>query len=122
MTQRTWELPFSKAAAWEARRHVAQTLNDRQVDAGTVEVACLLISEIVANAVLHGDSPLTMTIAERAGGWQLRVHDASEDYPSIRRSSPEREGGRGLMLVETLALAWGADSAPDGGKDVWFSL
>jgi anti-sigma regulatory factor (Ser/Thr protein kinase) len=101
---------------------VAQTLNDRRVDASTVEVACLLISEVVANAVLHGDAPLNMTIAERADGWQLRVHDASEDCPSIRRSSPDREGGRGLMLVEMLALAWGADRTADGGKDVWFRL
>jgi anti-sigma regulatory factor (Ser/Thr protein kinase) len=122
MTQHTWELPFTKGAAWEARRHVTAMLGDHRTDAATVEVACLLISEVVANAVLHGDAPLSMTITELTEGWRLRVRDNSDDYPSIRASSTDREGGRGLMLVEMLARAWGADAVADGGKDVWFTL
>ena len=35
--------------------------------------------------------------------------------------SPEAEGGRGVWLVESLAVGWGVDPLPDG-KRVWFEV
>ena len=32
------------------------------------------------------------------------------------------ESGRGLLLVDALADAWGWAPRPDSGKDVWFRL
>jgi hypothetical protein len=38
-----------------------------------------------------------------------------------RRFGPEASTGRGLLLVEELADAWGTDVGPQG-KTVWFEL
>ena len=39
----------------------------------------------------------------------------------MRRYSAEAATGRGLVLVESLADAWGSDIGPSG-KTVWFEL
>jgi hypothetical protein len=34
----------------------------------------------------------------------------------------EAEGGRGLLVVEQLASAWGVSHPPEGGKVIWCVL
>ncbi len=41
--------------------------------------------------------------------------------PVPRQTGLDAEGGRGLALVDSLAVRWGTDSAPEG-KTVWFEL
>jgi hypothetical protein len=51
----------------------------------------------------------------------LRVADETPDLPIARRSAPQDEGGRGLMLVEALSDCWGVD-ASESGKSVWVTF
>ncbi|WP_324618077.1 ATP-binding protein [Streptomyces sp. RTd22] len=87
------------------------------------EVAALIVSELVTNAVKHARSNsirLTITRPE-AVRVRIGVVDKSKKRPVPRKSSAEDEGGRGLALVEALAEDWGTDPLP-WGKRVWAEL
>ena len=81
----------------------------------------LLSTELITNAVRY--TRASCAVAVRWTGVRVRVEvtDVSPARPHRGHGSLEAEGGRGLLLVESLATAWG--SAPDpAGKVVWFEL
>ena len=85
------------------------------------EVAVLLTSEVVTNAVVHGAGEPEVTVEAGAGGVRVQVTDGSRVPPQLRRVGPDAVGGRGVALLDILADAWGA--APTAtGKAVWFEL
>ncbi|MEV7791043.1 ATP-binding protein [Streptomyces sp. NPDC087512] len=105
----------------EARRALRELLR-QWGRPGRSEVAELLTSELVTNALVHtdDDAVLTATVSER--GLRVEVRDAESGLPTPRAPDPgEATGGRGLVLVRSLADAWGVRSH-DGGKSVWFEL
>lgn len=109
-------LPRDPSAVALARRVVerqAEVLSDEQL-----EVARLLVSELVTNAVRHGDGE-EIALVTRIDAARLRfeVHDAGAQAPR-RREPAGAQGGYGLNLVASLASRWGA--APGAG--VWFEL
>lgn len=84
----------------------------------------LLVAELTANAVRHGRVPgrrarlaLTLTPATV----RVEVTDArGERLPEpATGAGAEDESGRGLLLVASLADAWGCEPYPPGGKTVW---
>ncbi|MFJ3762629.1 SpoIIE family protein phosphatase [Streptomyces sp. NPDC090080] len=86
--------------------------------------ATLLLSEVVTNALVHGDSEVDIQFRK----YRERLHVAVRDN-DLRLAAPiyaraaddEAEGGRGLLIVSALAEAWG--NSPNGqGKTVWFNL
>lgn len=85
------------------------------------DVAELLTSELVTNAVLHAGTPVHLTVSDEAEGLRVEVTDRSAGAPQRRRYSAEAATGRGLALVEALASAWGTRVAAPG-KTVWFTL
>jgi hypothetical protein len=52
---------------------------------------------------------------------RIEVHDHAEQQPAPRSLEPLDESGRGLTLIEELALAWGVEPAVVG-KTVWFEV
>ncbi|WP_228900560.1 ATP-binding protein [Streptomyces sp. DH1] len=89
---------------------------------GRSEIAELLTSELVTNALVHTDdgAVLTATVGPRA--LRVEVRDHAGRPPRPRDPRPEEStGGRGLLLVQSLADDWGV--LPWGaGKSVWFEL
>lgn len=85
------------------------------------EIAQLLVSELVTNAVLHAQSGIEVVV--RHGGRRLRVEvgDASRTPPVLRRHDEDAMTGRGLSLVDQLSEAWGVERNADG-KRVWFEV
>lgn len=115
-------LPAGPAAAAEARRQVRDAVGDWRVPVD-VDVAQLLTSELVANAVVHGGGG-AVTLSVRASGGRLRVdvYDTSPDLPAAAANpGADAVSGRGLLLVETLAAGWGSYRCP-AGKAVFFTL
>ncbi len=113
-------LPAEPASARAARRFVVDALLRLRWDAAA-QVAELLVSELVANAVLHAHSPVRVRVGVDEGTARVEVHDRSQ-HPAARRDhSPESTTGRGLRLVAELADRWGAEPVR-GGKVVWFEL
>jgi serine phosphatase RsbU (regulator of sigma subunit)/anti-sigma regulatory factor (Ser/Thr protein kinase) len=108
----------------EARRHLRELLHD-WAGADQVDSAALLVSEMVTNVLVHTDADalLLAEVTGEAGARLLRVEvtDAGDDLPHKRRPGELASSGRGLMLIELLADAWGV--APRGeGKSIWFEL
>ena len=93
------------------------------IDDDTVDTAVLLTSELVTNAITHGESPVTVAVTWSAGQLRVEVHDKSRFMPAPWPviESPDAETGRGLLLVDTLAADWGFYRTP-GGKAVYFTL
>ncbi|MFH8617512.1 SpoIIE family protein phosphatase [Streptomyces sp. NPDC017979] len=113
-----WRLPD---AIVHARRFTARTL--RSWGAGVdVDTAQLIVSELVTNAVLHtrGQVRLDLTLTGRR--LRIAVNDSSPRAP-VRSTALDLDatGGRGLVIVQALATAYG--SVPfAGGKQVWAEL
>jgi hypothetical protein len=94
------------------------------------DVSCavaLVVGELTANAVQHGRVPgrdfgLRLTLDAAAGLVRIEVADAASTKrpPTAPPSShPEGESGRGLLLVDVLALRWGSAPRHPVGKTVW---
>jgi anti-sigma regulatory factor (Ser/Thr protein kinase) len=101
------------------------------------DVAILLTSELVTNAVTHATAHRNGRAARRGGaaeavllviaaddaGLRVDVHDGSGDLPVLADcpADPDAETGRGLLLVTSLSAEWGFYRTP-GGKAVYFTL
>lgn len=87
----------------------------------------LVVGEFAANAVQHGRVPgrdfgLRLALDPAAGLVRIEIMDAaSEKRPPMAPppSYPEGESGRGLLLVDALAVRWGAEPRRPVGKTVW---
>jgi anti-sigma regulatory factor (Ser/Thr protein kinase) len=92
------------------------------------ECAQLGVSELVTNALLHGEPPITVRMRGTAEHPRVEVRDSSVEapiLPSEPLDRPETDGllltfGRGLSIVARCAEAWGAE-IEDDGKVVWFA-
>lgn len=107
-----------------ARAFVAQVLGQ---DHPCAEVAVLLCSELVTNAVLHSDSrrpggTVTIAVADLTDSVQVKVIDegSASSIPVVKADALAADG-HGLFLVENLADQWGYES-DDAGTAVWFRL
>ncbi|MEX2974151.1 SpoIIE family protein phosphatase [Streptomyces sp. C184] len=108
----------------EARHQVRAVLHD-WADPDQVDSAVLMVSEVVTNVLLHtdGDALLVAEISGERGARRVRVDvaDSSDELPHRRRPGELASSGRGLVLLELLAGAWGVDPRGDG-KSTWFEL
>ena len=117
----SWDLPRHPTAARLARRALAGELGDLPAD--LAEVAQVLTSEIVTNAVKHGQGAITMSVLRDERGLLVRVTDEGVEEPVVRGHDAGAPDGRGMQLVESLAAAWGTEPVRGGpGKEVWFTL
>ncbi|MGH8981429.1 MAG: response regulator [Acidimicrobiales bacterium] len=81
----------------------------------------LIVSELVANALVHGRSACELTLGYGGGSLRVEVVDYGGGVPDLKAASAETEHGRGLMLVSMLCAAWGTEPR-SGGKCVWADL
>ncbi|MFJ6382368.1 ATP-binding protein [Kitasatospora sp. NPDC092039] len=86
---------------------------------GVGEDVVLLVAELVANAMLHGDGPSELVLHATGQRLRVEVSDRSPVMPVLRLPhEPALPGGHGLFIVQRTADRWGAE--PNGqGKAVW---
>ncbi len=122
ITVRLYEQAFSRStsAAREARQWVRESLAQLAVF-DPERTAELLVSELVSNTVIHTGSQPTAWVAQGHDRVRIHVHDTGVGEPVVRRPGPRDGTGRGLGLVEALALRWGVDR-DQHGKTVWFEV
>lgn len=87
----------------------------------TIELVSLLVTEVVTNALLHARTELRLDVKVGPEVIRVEVADGSAFLPISEVPGHDQVGGRGLFLVDQLALSWGADPI-DGGKVVWFEV
>lgn len=110
-------------AVGEVRRALRELVRHR-CRGETAEVAELLITEVVTNALVHTDQGAEVSATVRAGRLRVEVRDHAGRLPRPHvPSADDGTHGRGLVLVQALADAWGVDPLAMGrGKVVWFEL
>ena len=84
-----------------------------------VDDVTLVTAELVANAVLHARSEITVAVEPVGDGVRITVTDGSSILPRWSPSSATATAGRGLQLVERLSRRWGFEPLPAHGKRVW---
>jgi anti-sigma regulatory factor (Ser/Thr protein kinase) len=114
-------LTAGPAAAAEARRQVQAAICTWDIPVDP-DVAVLLTSELVTNAIRHEVTGIVMlAITCPCGQLRVDVHDTSRALPMLVDAPVDAETGRGLMLVTTLSAEWGFYRTP-AGKAVYFTL
>ncbi|WLW51288.1 ATP-binding protein [Streptomyces sp. YU58] len=115
-------VPETRKALRELLRHWGRP--------GRSEVAELLTSELVTNALVHTDHDAVFTAVVGPRGLRVEVRDFVARRPRVcvANANADANGdagdgthGRGLVLVQSLADAWGV-RAHGVGKSVWFEL
>lgn len=121
------ELPARRSSVSAARRSMTVWFTAWRLPGELCSDAVLLVSELATNAVRHtvGTRFLCGAGLVEDGCLRLEVHDHDRSGRVLprREPGPDDEGGRGLLLVEQLAQAWGVDrSSLTGGNAVWATL
>jgi anti-sigma regulatory factor (Ser/Thr protein kinase) len=122
------ELAALPTAPGCARGHVRSLAHEWGL-AGLADIAELLVSELVTNAVQasqHLKTSADLAIVPVVRLWitsdrvsmAIHVWDACDEMPVRQDADPDAVGGRGLLMVETLGKDWGAYRQARG-KVVW---
>lgn len=116
-----WTFPPLEEAVADARRKVVGACEEYGL-AHLSDDAALLTSEVVTNAVRHASRPIDLHVGNHRGGVVVAVSDDSEVIPKIGELEQYAERGRGMRLVDALAVQWGIERGLSTGKTVWFHL
>jgi anti-sigma regulatory factor (Ser/Thr protein kinase) len=113
-------LPSTLSSPQMARAFLRSTLETWKLD-GFGEITELLVTELVANVVIHVGAPMTLRVQRATSAVRVEIDDPSPDVPVVRHPDAADEHGRGVLLVDQLATAWGVEPHAEG-KTVWFEL
>jgi anti-sigma regulatory factor (Ser/Thr protein kinase) len=116
----TITLPGVERSVARGRRFVRETLGPRHP---ALDMVALGVSELATNAIMHtpsGDGG-QVTIGLVARGPLVRVEVTNDGTmagkPRVRRDA-DAESGRGILIVDALADAWGVVES-SGATTVW---
>jgi anti-sigma regulatory factor (Ser/Thr protein kinase) len=112
-------LPATPEAPGMARRRLGQWLTP-QLEDSELHRAMLLTSELVTNAVLHGQGKITVRAGLDDDRLLVEVIDEGEGFERVVRQEDFNSlGGRGLKIVDAESSRWGIH---EGTTHVWFEL
>ncbi|MFD4021935.1 ATP-binding protein [Streptomyces sp. NPDC058576] len=126
MSSESFLLVRAPASAAISRRRLVELVSRWRLpeDEDSHMAMTTVVSELVTNAVSHGAGDMlnvTVRADIRRSRLLLEVHDSSRALPRLRRPSPDSESGRGMVLIEHLSVACGAENTVRG-KRVWAEL
>jgi anti-sigma regulatory factor (Ser/Thr protein kinase) len=114
-------LPQEMGSITVARRLAGLTLRECGYQ-GRHEDVLLVVSELVTNALVHGDGPPALRVRVSASHVRIEVGDTGAELPEARVPGPS--SGWGLHVVRLLSTGWGIspDESGKDGKVVWCEL
>lgn len=85
--------------------------------------ACIVVTEMVNNVVAHAQTGMVVLLSLHGGSMTVAVRDRSPDVPRFSGEPVPvtSYGGRGLLLIDSVASRWGCLPLPEG-KVVWATL
>jgi serine/threonine-protein kinase RsbW len=117
-TSCSFEVAFAPARSrvGHMRRITMAFLGLWDVDSPLAENIVLAVSELVANAVVHGEGDVALRVQYVNNELRVAVTDGNPTPADLRSPGDEDDSGRGLLLVAVLAHKWGTG---DGGRTTW---
>ena len=116
-------LPARAEHVGQARDFVAATL---RVDHPGTPVLQLIVTELVTNSIAHSrsgrraDGTVTLTLTGHSRRIRVAVTDSGgPTLPQLREVDFCAESGRGLFLVDALAITWNCFRNPSGAVTTW---
>ncbi|MDX3327376.1 MULTISPECIES: ATP-binding protein [Streptomyces] len=89
------------------------------IPAEAADTVLLVVSELVTNALRHGDGTCTLDLTAHPDTIEVAVHDDSPQAPRMRTPDLNgRTGGFGWPMVNRLARTTSVTPRPSGGKTV----
>lgn len=104
--------------AAHARAFASGVLRSWHVDEDLCDAGVLAVSELVANAAVHGRPPVRLRLRRTDRRLIIDVSDSDDHLPRRRLADDTDEDGRGIGIVAALASSWGARQL-ENGKSVW---
>jgi anti-sigma regulatory factor (Ser/Thr protein kinase) len=102
----------------KARRFVVSALADAPTP--MQQAAAVVVSELATNCVVHARTAFQVSLLRTGLDVRLEVTDTGDGKVGVRRPSVTETSGRGLQMVEQLAVDWGVSYSPNrAGKTVW---
>ncbi|MFS4092488.1 SpoIIE family protein phosphatase [Streptomyces sp. AF1A] len=109
-------------------RHFLTDLMNTWMLSVDIDALELLVSEVVTNSLVHAQSEVDVRLRNYPDHLRVEVRDTNPHPPVMaaivgadEAVNDEAESGRGLLIVNALAAAWG--TSPAGrGKTTWFEL
>jgi anti-sigma regulatory factor (Ser/Thr protein kinase) len=114
------DLDCELSSARRARLFVEGACTDWQLEV-IRDDAMVVVSELVANAVVHAGTGCRVVLRYGARGLTIAVYDHAPDLALPLRPVTESQRGHGLFMVAALSLHWGL-SRGRGEKCVWAFL
>ena len=104
--------------AAHARAFASGVLRSWQLGEELCDVGVLAVSELVANAAIHGRPPVRLRLRRTDRRLIVDVCDGDDHLPRRRLAEDTDEDGRGIGIVASLAASWGCRQLAEG-KSVW---
>ena len=104
--------------AAHARAFASGVLRSWQLGEDLCDTGVLAVSELVANAAIHGRPPVRLRLRRTDRRLIVDVCDGDDHLPRRRLAEETDEDGRGIGIVAALAASWGCRQLPEG-KSVW---
>jgi anti-sigma regulatory factor (Ser/Thr protein kinase) len=99
---------------------VLEELSAGRGEADVLDRSKLLVSELVTNAVVHGQGKITLRADIDEDRLRAEVIDEGSGFERVVRDHTlDHLGGWGLTLVETESSRWGVH---EGTTHVWFEV
>ncbi|GAC1435139.1 MAG: hypothetical protein NVSMB51_03930 [Solirubrobacteraceae bacterium] len=112
-------LPRNVEASSRARAAVRDELGGRVPDA-TLDDVLLVVSELVTNALVHGQGMIELRVELDGQSVKGEVIDEGGGFErEMRVEGVQEVGGHGLAIVGQVAANWGVH---EGTTHVWFEL
>jgi Anti-sigma regulatory factor (Ser/Thr protein kinase) len=115
-----WDLPADAEFLAKARRMVGELL-DGWALSGLIENVTLVVTELYANSLVHGEPPITLILRADRRTLRGEITDRGRLRLPATPADLYDEHGRGLAIVAALVDRWGIDPGRPG-TTVWFCL
>ncbi|WP_435059063.1 ATP-binding protein [Streptomyces sp. bgisy060] len=109
-------MPAQPDRVAQARKTTAAHLARWGVPLALADDVVLVVSELVTNAIEHGQGDVVLRVERRRAHLYVGVADGSPVRAAIRPTNEEDPGGRGLVLVDALSAGWGTT---EDGQLTW---